>query len=93
MRGKNCYCWVEWIRKTTLVKLLCRFYIPDEGQILLNGRNIYEYNEEEYNSFISAVFQDYKLFSFSLKDNILLGKTENPEDINIALKKVDSLKD
>lgn len=73
--------------KTTLVKLLCRFYIPDEGQILLNGRNIYEYNEEEYNSFISAVFQDYKLFSFSLKDNILLGKTENPEDINIALKK------
>ena len=73
--------------KTTLVKLLCRFYIPYEGQILLNGRNIYEYNEEEYNSFISAVFQDYKLFSFSLKDNILLGKTENPEDINIALKK------
>lgn len=73
--------------KTTLVKLLCRFYIPDEGQILLNGRNIYEYNEEEYNSFISTVFQDYKLFSFSLKDNILLGKTENPEDINIALKK------
>ena len=73
--------------KTTLVKLLCRFYIPDEGLILLYGRNIYEYNEEEYNSFISAVFQDYKLFSFSLKDNILLGKTENPEDINISLKK------
>lgn len=43
--------------KTTLVKLICGFYAPTRGDILVNGRKIEEYNIEEYYSLISAVFQ------------------------------------
>ncbi len=56
--------------KTTFIKLLCRLYDPDEGEILLNGVNIKEYNYDEYLGLFSVVFQDFKLFSFSLGQNI-----------------------
>jgi ATP-binding cassette subfamily B protein len=56
--------------KTTFVKLLCRLYDPTEGQILLNGRDIREYDYEEYLRLFSFVFQDFKLFAFSLGENI-----------------------
>ena len=49
--------------KTTLVKLLCRMYDPDEGQILLNGVDIREYDYAEYMRQFSVVFQDFKLLS------------------------------
>lgn len=52
--------------KTTFIKLLCRLYDPTEGEILLNGVNIQRYNYNEYLSIFSVVFQDFKLFSFSL---------------------------
>lgn len=58
--------------KTTFVKLLCRLYDPTEGEIFLDGTNIKEYDYNEYMSLFSPVFQDFKLFSFSLKDNIVL---------------------
>lgn len=56
--------------KTTLIKLLCRLYDPTEGEILLNGIDIKKYNYEEYLSIFSVVFQDFKLFSFSLGQNV-----------------------
>lgn len=56
--------------KTTLIKLLCRFYVPTGGEILLNGVNINEYYYEDYISLFSVVFQDYKLFSFSVGENV-----------------------
>jgi len=56
--------------KTTLIKLLCRLYDPTEGEILLNGINIQKYDYEEYMSIFSVVFQDFKLFSFSLGQNV-----------------------
>lgn len=56
--------------KTTLVKLLCRLYHPDRGKIYLNDIDIFEYNYESYLSAISAVFQDYKLFNFTVEENI-----------------------
>lgn len=56
--------------KTTFIKLLCRLYDPTEGVILLNGINIQKYNSLEYLSILSVVFQDYKLFSFSLAANV-----------------------
>lgn len=59
--------------KTTFIKLLCRMYDPDEGEILLNGKNIKEYDEDEYNKLFSVVFQDFKLFAFSLAENIACG--------------------
>lgn len=56
--------------KSTLVKLICRMYQADSGEILVNGRNIYEYDYLSYMNTISAVFQDYRLFSYSISENI-----------------------
>lgn len=56
--------------KTTFIKLLCRLYDPTEGRILLNGIDITRYRYEEYLSLFSVVFQDYRLFQFSLADNV-----------------------
>ena len=56
--------------KSTLVKLICRMYKVDSGEILINGRNIYEYDYISYMNVISAVFQDYKLFNFTIEENI-----------------------
>jgi len=56
--------------KTTLIKLLCRLYEPTEGEILLNGINIWKYDYAEYTGLFSVVFQDYKLFPLPLDENI-----------------------
>mgnify|MGYP005805639713 CR=1 FL=1 len=56
--------------KTTFIKLLCRLYDPTEGEILLNGIDIRKYDYNEYLSIFSVVFQDFKLFSFSLGQNV-----------------------
>ncbi len=56
--------------KTTFIKLLCRLYDPTEGEILVDGVNIKEYNYKEYMQQIAPVFQDFKLFSFTMGENI-----------------------
>lgn len=56
--------------KSTLVKLLTRLYDPTEGEITLNGIDIRKYKYEEYMALFSVVFQDSKLFSFSLAENV-----------------------
>lgn len=56
--------------KTTFIKLLCRLYDPTEGEILLNGINIQKYDYKEYLQLFSVVFQDFKLFSFELGQNV-----------------------
>lgn len=56
--------------KSTLVKLICRMYQADSGEICINGRNIYDYEYMSYMNAISAVFQDYRLFNFSIVENI-----------------------
>ncbi len=59
--------------KTTFIKLLCRLYDPTEGEILLNGINIKKYNYLEYLMIFSVVFQDFKLLSLKLGDNVAAG--------------------
>ncbi|MCL2773524.1 MAG: ABC transporter ATP-binding protein/permease [Oscillospiraceae bacterium] len=56
--------------KTTMIKLLCRLYDPTEGEITLNGIDIKKYDYDEYMSIFSVVFQDFKLFSFTLGQNV-----------------------
>ncbi|MCL2719656.1 MAG: ABC transporter ATP-binding protein/permease [Lachnospiraceae bacterium] len=58
--------------KTTLTKLIMRLYDPDEGEILLNGINIKEYQINDYRRKIGAVFQDFKIFAATVKENVLL---------------------
>ncbi|MCL2023172.1 MAG: ABC transporter ATP-binding protein/permease [Oscillospiraceae bacterium] len=65
--------------KTTFIKLMCRLYDPTEGEILLNGKNIKDYNEEEYRKLFGVVFQDYQLFAMPLGENVAAG-TEIDED-------------
>ncbi len=56
--------------KTTFIKLLCRLYDPTKGEILLNGIDIKKYDYEEYQRIFSVVFQDFKLFSFDIAQNV-----------------------
>ena len=56
--------------KTTFIKLLCRLYDPTEGEILLNGIDIRKYNYREYMDIFSVVFQDFKLLSLKLGENV-----------------------
>ncbi|MCH5347691.1 MAG: ABC transporter ATP-binding protein [Oscillospiraceae bacterium] len=65
--------------KSTLVKLLCRLYDPTEGEITLNGIDIRKYNYEEYMALFSVVFQDSKLFSFSIGENVAASTEFDPE--------------
>lgn len=59
--------------KTTIVKLISRLYHPDKGRILINGVPIQDYKYDSYISAISAVFQDYTLMNYSIKENIRPG--------------------
>ena len=87
--------------KSTLVKLICRMYKVDSGEILVNGKNIYDYDYRTYMNSISAVFQDYKLFNFTIAENVSC-KESNTEDEKTKVmrlidevgmkEKVDSLK-
>ena len=56
--------------KTTFIKLLCRLYDPTEGEILLNGIDIRKYKYHEYMQLFSVVFQDFRLLSFELGQNV-----------------------
>ncbi len=56
--------------KTTMIKLLCRLYDPDEGEILVNGVDIRKFRQEEYVRLFSVVFQDFQLFSLMLAENV-----------------------
>ena len=59
--------------KTTFIKLLCRLYDPQEGEILLNGIDIKKYNYRDYMDLFSVVFQDFQLLSQPLGDNVAGG--------------------
>ena len=68
--------------KTTLVKLLTRLYDPTEGEILLDGKNIREYDLKELYSLYGIIFQDFGKYAIQAKENICFGdvsKTDNIE--------------
>lgn len=60
--------------KTTLVKLMCGFYDPTEGQVLLNGEDIRQFNRRDYYQHFSAVFQEISLLAGSIAVNITQGE-------------------
>lgn len=72
--------------KTTFIKLLCRLYDPTEGEILLNGINIQKYDYKEYMDLFSVVFQDYKIFSFSVAENVAAGPEYDEEKVIKSLR-------
>ena len=66
--------------KTTLIKLLLRFYDPTEGTILLNGRDIREFDLKKYRALFATAFQDHRMFSMSVLDNVVMGENIPPEE-------------
>ncbi|MBQ8496176.1 MAG: ABC transporter ATP-binding protein [Clostridia bacterium] len=74
--------------KTTFIKLLCRLYDPTEGKILLNGIDITRYKYDEYMKIFSVVFQDYKLFAFSIAENVAADLNYDREKVLSCLERV-----
>jgi len=62
--------------KTTIARLAARFYDADEGEVLLGGSNIKEYDKTSLMRKISFVFQNARLFKMSLRENLLCGKED-----------------
>ncbi len=60
--------------KTTFIKLLCRLYDVTEGCIKVNGIDIRKYNYAEYQKLFAVVFQDFRLFAFSVGENVAASK-------------------
>jgi len=71
--------------KTTFIKLLCRLYDPQEGQILLNGIDIRKYNYLDYMDVFSIVFQDFQLLSQPLGNNVAGASEYDAERVTKAL--------
>ncbi|MBP5529263.1 MAG: ABC transporter ATP-binding protein, partial [Lachnospiraceae bacterium] len=82
MEGSKTYALVGYngAGKSTLIKLLLRFYDPTSGEILLNGRNIKEYELKEYRKLFACAFQDHMLFSASIKENVLMRECTKDDD-------------
>lgn len=59
--------------KTTFIKLLCGFYDPTEGKILIDGVDRSRYSKDSWLKYFSGVFQDAELFPMSLEENLALG--------------------
>jgi ATP-binding cassette subfamily B protein len=62
--------------KTTLAKLLARLYDPSEGRILLDGRDLREYDVESLRRHVGVIFQDFFRYDFPLRENIAVGDIE-----------------
>lgn len=73
--------------KTTFIKLMCRLYDVTDGEILINGINIKEYSKESIISLYSVVFQDFKIFSTTLAQNISTNEEYDKERLYDALDK------
>lgn len=66
--------------KTTIIKLLMRFYDVNSGAIYVDGKNIKDYNRQELRTHFGMVLQDTWLFSGSIKDNIKYGKLDATDE-------------
>lgn len=66
--------------KTTLVKLLARLYEPDEGRILLDGRDLRDYDLDDLRANLGVIFQDFVRYNLSAGENIGVGQVEAMAD-------------
>jgi ATP-binding cassette subfamily B protein len=70
--------------KTTLVKLLLRLYDPTEGEVTLNGKSAKDYRLSSWRALFGSVFQDFKLFSLSVKENVVLRLPRDGDDETVT---------
>ncbi len=86
--------------KTTLIKLICGFLDPTEGRVLLNGKDIRDYNRRDYYKMFSAVFQEFSLLAGTIATNVAqdsvdidMDRVKECVDKAGLRKKIESLKD
>lgn len=83
--------------KSTIVKLLLRLYDVTQGEILINGENIKNYDTAQLRKLFAAIFQDYNIYDFSIAENVALSSKYTPDKIQKALEfsdlsdKIDSM--
>lgn len=84
LRGTEKLCIVgeNGAGKSTFIKLLTRLYTPTEGEILLNGIRVNEYDYERYQRLFAAIFQDYSQFYMTLGENIVLADRFNKKRLD-----------
>ena len=76
--------------KTTIVKLITRLYDPSEGQILLDGVDLRDYDLEDLHHEIGVIFQDFMRYEMTARENIAVGRMERPHtegEIELAAEK------
>lgn len=66
--------------KTTIVKLLARLYDPDEGRILLDGRDLRDYDLDQLRGAVGVIFQDFVRYAVTASENIAIGRIEERDD-------------
>ncbi len=91
MEGKKQYAIVgeNGSGKTTILNLICRFYDPQEGQVLINGYPLSSLEINSYRTHISMLFQDYARYELTAKENISISDTSKEpvvQKINDSLK-------
>jgi ATP-binding cassette subfamily B protein len=69
--------------KTTIVKLLTRLYDPFEGQVLLDGVDLREYNLEDLYREIGVIFQDFMRYEMTARENIAVGRIEQIDNLEL----------
>lgn len=77
--------------KTTFIKLLCRLYDADRGEILVNGVDIRDLSADCCRKLFSVVFQDFKLFAMTTADNLTAGETPDAVRLKQCLAEADIL--
>ncbi|MDR2600654.1 MAG: ABC transporter ATP-binding protein/permease [Oscillospiraceae bacterium] len=94
-KEKICLIGINGAGKSTIIKLLLRFYDVTEGQILINGVDIKEYNINSLRKNFSTFFQEYDNYAFTMRENVIISDLEytDCQDKRVleALKKVDAL--
>lgn len=75
--------------KTTFIKLLCRLYDATDGEVLINGINIKEYSKDSIIRLFSVVFQDFRIFALTVRENVISDSEHSPERLEEVLRSSD----
>lgn len=70
------------VGKTTLIKLLCRFYDPQKGKIFVNGKEIKDYGKRELWDNLAVLFQNFEQYPFTARESIGYGRIEQVDNLD-----------
>lgn len=70
--------------KTTFIKLLCRFYDPQKGEILIDGVNLKDYDREDYWKNLAVLFQNFEGFPFTARESIGYGRISEVDNLTLV---------